>query len=788
MRLTTALIFIGIFLNISPARSQALVFQEVHGIVADKGNDLPLEGVNILIKSQQYEKGTSTDKNGLFQFKEVPVGRYNLFISHIGYQEKIERDILVEAGKVKQVAIALRNTPYQLDEVTVFDNDAIIPEYALPSSHTFPIEQSQRFAATFYDPGRMALSFPGVTSANDQANNISIRGNSPFANKWKLEGADIVNPNHLINAGTFTDRVSVVGGGVSILSAQLMGNTRLLTGAFPANYGDALGGFMDLNLRKGNSMDSEHTLQAGLLGLDLATEGPFSKNSDASYLVNYRYSTIGILEAMGVEVSPEKINFQDLAFNVNIPTKKESEWSAFGMLGLSSEKFEAERDTTLWEINEDRVDTKFISNMGAIGITNKMRVGNRSSLNTVIAYSKIKAERNASYVDDDLNALLIESDLYGQELLSFNGQFKYNLNRHHQFYTGLTLNHIGYDLRSAAASNPGETLSNTVQSKGNYQVVKLYTNWSAALSPKVIANLGVHVLYFNLNDELSIEPRAGLEFLLSPRSTFRFNYGLVSQSHFPQIYFVVDTMTNNLPNMNLKLAKSHQGVVSFDYQLNPVTSISLEGYYQYHYNVPVSTNPNSTFSLLNAVDAYIEEQLTNGGSGEYLGVELMINRAFKNGYYFLVSSSLYDANYKALDGVKRKTRFNGNYNSSLSIGKEIVRITNTKNKIVGFNLRFLWQGGYRHTPIDLDASKAAGETVYLENQAFSQKYDDFIRADVRVYLKKNKEKYTRTLSLDIQNATAQQNIAYQYFDPFTEKVETKYQLGLLPFLTYRVEF
>ncbi len=93
---------------------------------------------------------------------------------------------------------------------------------------------------------------------------------------------DIPNPNHFSHAGSS-------GGGISILSLQLLANSDFVTGAFAAEYGNATSGVFDLKLRKGNNEKREYTLQAGVLGLNAAMEGPFSKKYKGSYLINYRY-------------------------------------------------------------------------------------------------------------------------------------------------------------------------------------------------------------------------------------------------------------------------------------------------------------------------------------------------------------------------------------------------------------------------------------------------------------------------------------------------------------------
>src|SRR5690606_28796087 len=125
-------------------------------------------------------------------------------------------------------------------------------EYSTVSARTFSVEETQKFAAAVNDPARMASSFAGVIGTDEGKNNISIRGNSPNGLIWRMEGVEIPNPNHFSNVGTS-------GGGISMLSAQVLTNSDFLTGAFPAEYGNAISGVFDLKLRKGNNQKHEYT-------------------------------------------------------------------------------------------------------------------------------------------------------------------------------------------------------------------------------------------------------------------------------------------------------------------------------------------------------------------------------------------------------------------------------------------------------------------------------------------------------------------------------------------------
>ena len=92
-------------------------------------------------------------------------------------------------------------------------------------------------------------------------------------------------------------------------------------------------------------------------------------------------------------------------------------------------------------------------------------------------------------------------------------------------------------------------------------------------------------------------------------------------------------------------------------------------------------------------------------------------------------------------------------------------------------------GGARYTPF-VDA----GQSLVTTGAPFSDQYSQFYRLDLRLYLKKDRAGKTGMWSLDIQNATNAQNGFYDYFDTRKGEVVTEYQLGIIPNLSYRIEF
>jgi len=772
-----------VFLLLSYQESAAqLLTQTIRGRISDSDNNQPLAGVSIKIVATDL--GAVTADDGTFQILAAPIGRCALQISRLGYETILVPELLLEAGKEKVLAIVLKQATKTLDEAVVTTARPV----AMTSVQSITNEQTMRYAATFLDPARLAASFAGVTAANDQANGLAIRGNSPNGLQWRLEGVEIVNPNHLSNAGTFSDRPSQAGGGTTILSAQLMERADFLTGAFPAEYGNALSGVMDVHLRRGNDNRTEFTGQAGLLGVDLSVEGPFSKKSKATYLVNYRYSFTGLLGALGVKFGGEDIRYQDLSFNFTFPTKRAGTFTVFGMGGLSSNNFTAQRDTLQWLVQKDGFDIDFKNKMGAVGLTHTVNLGKNTTWNTVVAASALETNREAYILSKTQDRRFqVEADSLMKARFSVATSLTHKLGMGWQVRGGFYVTRQIDDVSSRA---PFLALG-----RAEGMIVQPYASVSGRILPRLSLQAGLHYLNYTYNKTSSVEPRAALRFDANARQSFSFSYGLHSQLQVPQLYTSVknsDVRQNIRANALLGLTRAHHLVLGYEYRWRKQSSLRLEAYYQSIFNVPIAKIPSvlsyrvmPAFSALNLEEQFVDAELTNAGTGRNYGIEATYQRFLQRNYYLLITGSVYSATYVAQDGVRRSTRFDGGHTFSFTGGKEFSR---KPNRSLGVNLRVLWLGGFQDSPIDVEASDDANRTVYKVTQLYSVKLRDYFRPDLRLYWKKNKPGFTRTWSIDVQNLTSTQNEANSYFDILQNKVVKRYQLGIIPVISYRVEF
>lgn len=652
------------------------------------------------------------------------------------------------------------------------------------SARAFTVEETQKYAAAINDPLRMATNFAGVASVDDGMNQIVIRGNSPTGLLWRMEGIDIPNPNHFAAKGSS-------GGGISILSSQLLANSDFVTGAFAADYGNALSGVFDLNLRKGNNEKRETTLQAGLLGVNAAMEGPFSKNYKGSYLVNYRYSTLSLLDKIGVNVGgATATNFQDLSYNISLPSNKASSFTLFGFNGFSNQSYDAPRDSLKWESDDDRYDSKYISNTMFNGATHNINIGSRGKLTSAVGYAYTKISFNADYLKTVDTALLGHKDNNVTKKITVSSTYSYRINSRHVIRAGAIANFIGFNYYELSRDHQSvnEPLEENLNINNNTTLLQGFTEWQYRLTDNVTFNTGAHYMQLLYNNSKSIEPRFSAKWDINKKNAVAFGYGMHSMVQ-PQGIYALQKETDGkimLPNKDLGFTKARHYVVSYNHVFGRSLNLKAEAYYQQLYNVPVSPDDSNTICTLNLEDSYTNEVFVSKGKGRNYGVELSLEKYLSNRFYFMFSNSLYQSKYTAADGLERNTRFNGNYISNLVAGKEFVFAEGKRT--LGINIKTVYAGGYRTTPIDAEQSQQLGYTVYKEKEAYSLQNPAYMRADMRISMKWNKKHLTSTLSLDIQNLTGRKNISGSYYDATQNKVVTTYQTGLIPVLNYIVEF
>lgn len=752
----------------------------IRGTVTDLSTGQPLGFASVKVLTCTPPKGAYTDSLGRFKVGEVPVGRHDVELSMLGYQPVVQREVLVNAGKATDLQLGIQEQSVQLGDVVIQPKEntgATRNSMATVSARTLSVEEARRYAGGFDDPARLASAFPGVAS-NVGNNGIVVRGNAPKSLQWRMEGVEIPNPNH------FADLSAFGGGGLTALSAQLLANSDFYTGAFPGEYTNALSGVFDIGMRTGNADDYEHTIQMGVIGLDLASEGPLKRGSGASYIFNYRYSTLALMAPLLPE-NGGGVKYQDLAFKINLPTRKAGVFSLWA-IGLTDRSGQvAKLDSSDWRYDTDAEEQSVQQYMAAAGISHKRTLGQRSSLKTTAAATVNGLAFQTDRLGADL-ALLpqnrIENSTWNY-VLSSQLSTKYNARLTQR--SGVTLTGLAYRLSLAQAPAMGQPLADLVDEDGLSGLASAYSTLSIALGSRLTANVGLASQYFALNGHATIEPRAGIKWQPHGSHTLGLAYGLHSRLERLNFYFNTDA-SGAQPNRDLDFNKAHHLVGSYAWQVSDRFQVKAEAYWQGLFAVPVI--PDSSFSFINLQsDWFFNEALVNEGKGRNIGVDISLEQGLQRGFYWMLTASLFDSRYQGGDGVWRDTRFDRGYLLNLLGGKEW-QLGSKKRDLLGLNLRLSYQGGDRYTPFDPVASQAAQAVVYRQDQPFSKQFPASFVVHGSASYRMNRDRINHEIALKVINLTGfAEFYGYQY-NRVTQAVDAHREAIFIPNLSYKVEF
>ncbi|HQQ94341.1 MAG TPA: carboxypeptidase-like regulatory domain-containing protein [Bacteroidia bacterium] len=797
--------------------------QILKGRVVDKVTGIGLPGAIVQLKSTPTPQHTVTNNDGNFRFKDVPVGRQSLLVTFTGYKPVPMNGLILTSGKEMVLEIEMEESAVEMQEVEVSagkDTDVVNTMQAA-NMKAFSIEETERYAGSRQDPARMAQNFAGIQGTNDTRNDIVIRGNSPAGLLWRLEDIDIPNPNHFAVSGS-------AGGPQSIINNKYLANSEFYTGAFPANYGNAMGGVFDLRMRNGNNEKHERTFQLGVLGTELSLEGPISRKTGATYLGTYRYSTLDLFNKVNFNLGTDAIPaYQDLGFRFNLPTRKAGVFSFSGIGGTSDINIitsnKTERPTELYgDLNRDQY---FKSKMGTLILGHLYPLNSRTVMKTSLAlsgqqiavkhYLVIRAD---DFVPNDTLPQVLDY-VFNEQKNTLAWYLKSKLNTRNSIKAGFFLNQMRvnyYDsvkvtslYDTLAAQVIKKPFKTRVDARDQFLLIQPYINWVHKFSDLLSLNLGLYAQYLSLNGHYAVEPRASLRYQFAHNQVISFSYGMHSQMQSTYLYFAIPdsqivngkavyNASRSLLNKNMDFSKAQHLVIGYDYFFMKYFKIRTEAYYQYLYNVPVykggyyssvsTLNRGATF---NRFFPYYDMQ--NTGKGYNYGLEFTLEKLFHRHSFFMFSTSLFQSMYlNESTGKWANTDFNGNFMSNLLGGLEY-QVGRSKKNSISIGSKITVGGGKRYSPVDIAASNAVMDVVPVDEQVNTLQFKAYNRVDLRISYKINGKLASTEIALDLLNILNTKNVLnYAYSpDPSNYKANPlvlNYQLGFLPLFYVKVDF
>lgn len=780
--------------------------QTIRGVILDKESKAPLIGATVSVwRDSIILGGSASDVSGNFRINNIPVGRNKIKVSYIGYRELIISNVIVSSAKETIINPELEESALDIKEITISaKKNKTNNEMSVVSTHSFVTEETERYAGSRGDPARMSSNFAGVQGADDSRNDIVIRGNSPLGLLWRMEGVDMINPNHFAVAGT-------TGGPVSILNNKVLGNSDFFTGAFPAEYGNAIGGVFDLRMRNGNNEKHEFTAQLGALGMEAGAEGPLSKKNASSYLINFRYSTLALFSYLGINYGTAAVpKYGDGSFKLNFPTKKAGNFSLFGIGGMSDidikvSDFKKPEDDLYAETDRDQY---FNSSMGMLGLSHTKPINTSTYTKFTVTYSlqKINASSQLVY-RDSLNFSKIDSlvDKLGTTFITGKTSVAFSLNKKfsakNSIKTGWVADLLNFNYIDSNYNTIAYRWSKWLDYKGTVFLIQPYIQWKYKLNDQWEMNSGLHAQLFTLNNSFSIEPRLGIRWQFQPNQSINFGYGMHSQMqpyyiYFHQIQSYTSAQGKNIylqPNKNLDLTHSQHFVAGYNHSLGNNSRFLIETYFQLLSKVPVDSVVSS-YSVLNEgadYNRFFPKKLVNKGTGTNYGVEFTHEKFFSENYYFLTTLSFYESKYKGSDGKERNTNFNGNFVYNLLAGKEF-NLGKKMNTVLTTGTKVTWAGSGRYTEIDINATRFNPDknmdVIIIDSLRNEKKFRNYFRVDLKIGLKMNRNKTTHEIAVDLVNLFNTKNVFTLNYSYKDNKLKEQYQLGFLPLFYYRIDF
>ncbi|MEP7265947.1 MAG: TonB-dependent receptor, partial [Bacteroidota bacterium] len=235
----------------------------VRGFVYDKENGEPILFTNVYLKGTTY--GAATDVNGYYSITNVPVGKYILFTTSIGYDSMLV-NIEVKTNEIVTKQLTIKRSAINLKDVEISAEKEVQRTEVRTSVTKVTPREIKMLPSVGGEPdlAQYMQVLPGVVFSGDQGGQLYIRGGTPVMNKVLLDGMVIYNPFHSI--GLF-----------SVFDSDIIRNADVYTGGFSAEYGGRISSVMDITTRDGNKKRIAGKVSSNPFTSKLLVEGPLQK-------------------------------------------------------------------------------------------------------------------------------------------------------------------------------------------------------------------------------------------------------------------------------------------------------------------------------------------------------------------------------------------------------------------------------------------------------------------------------------------------------------------------------
>lgn len=760
---------------------------KVKGRVIEKNTRLPIVGVNIIVQGTQY--GGTTDSSGNYSILNIPSGIYSFKFSCIGFETKIETDIVIKSNRVNFINKELESTSIKQKDVLIISGYFEKLSDSPVSSQSLNNEEIRRSPGSREDVSRMLQNFPGVNPTSDDRNDLVIRGGNPAEVQFLIDNVEIPNPNHFGTQGA-------TGGPIGMINTEFIEKADFYSGGFTAGYGNKLSGVMDIHLRNGNSENLGGKVDLNFGGVGGYIESPFF-NGKGSFLVGVHRSFLelfkGVLNSNG---TPVYSNTQGkITYNFNPIHQLSFLWlTGYDKIDINYspeiDDFEIEKtDTNIYQ------NINFKSFQFTAGSTLKSIWNDKfySTLTFSHTYSNFHTDvfdvdlkgfhsSNSDKLSDkqEINNKICYSNSSTEQITNLKLDLSWTLNKNLMLTSGINVksnafNHkIRYIPFHSDRINQYGLLPESWNVNVNYKSLFKYgsfINLKQNLYSNLIMNAGIRIDYFDLLNKISFSPRFTLLYDINEKLSIHSGYGIYYQN--PEFIWISIHRDNK---NTLKDLRCDHLILGVNYLITPGLKISLEGYYKNYNQYPTADEKGyEMISMANTGADYgvslITQKLASKGKGYSKGIEVMLQQKTIKSIYGILSYSYSKTEHLAVDGIFRAGAFDNRNVFNLILGYKI----NIKNE---FSLKYKYATGRPYTPFDLNKSIAEGEGILNLNKINSQRYEDYQKLDLRYDNREFHQWGTITWYISVENVLGRKNVLSHYWNRARKRTDFNYQTTL----------
>jgi len=725
----------------------------ISGRITDsKGN--PLSNVNIIILGTDL--GTASDSEGNYRIENLVSGLYRLKFMSIGYEAVIKEDVDVADGKITQLNAQMIEKAIEMQEIVVTPGNFSIAQKQTAKRQFIDKERIVDVPATLNDICRVLQIMPGIAFSDDFSAHFHVRGGKQNENLILLDGMEIFDPYHLKH----------IGGAVGVMNMELIENVSVLTGGFPAKYGDKLSSVVAVQNRAGDTEKFRGNFSGGGTGFSLFLEGPVLYGS---WLISARKSFLKeaaeILNPTDYAYSP---SFYDVQGKVSLAANNNNQFIY---------NFLYSKDNSYLE--KWRGDSELNSDYG----NNYNGLVWRKTFSPKFFW-EIIVSRGENFWNNKIGDEKEEKLNLVENVATWN--FSFEPLKNHNIETGLAYKYISYDyeLDAADLSQGEQDLEELAESvygdtKINPKTYKLaaFVQDKFRIFKSLYTNIGVRYDYFEYNQDQHVSPRLGLAYNLTSKTILRGAWGYFYQS---PIYTELTNIKGS--ENNPESERSVHYVLGIEHQFSDRYNIRVEvyqkslermigHYYEFEDDEHVIKYGNPNEGLARGIEFFFNGQFTNRWSlwGTYAYSRTELERLFVNWEKLTVEP-------------RTIPRFTDQpHNLSL--------FTNyTFPKSWELNIKWRYLSGIPYTPEYADWRN--DESVWRNGEAYSARYPAYHRLDIRIGKRFFFSRYVLSTFLEIKNVYNHNNVLfYDYKIENNQHVRKVYHtLPFLPTIEFNFAF